>query len=138
MLFRSTIWRRERAEMIEARILDMEFDVISATEPPVQSPQGEMRKVAVAYEKALDRSKGLLSAQREVARLSRQTDRLIKRLETLQANRPPAPEPEIENTGNEPKIAEPVEIQQHPKPAQPNQANQPASNAEIRDTGTDN
>ena len=63
--------------MIEARILDMEFDVLSATEPPVQSPQGEMRKVAVAYEKALDRSKGLLSAQREIARLSRQTDRLI-------------------------------------------------------------
>ena len=104
----ATMWRRERAEMIEAQILQMEIDVITATEPPVTSVVGEMRKVAAAYEKALDRSKGLITIQREIARLSRTTDRLMERLDKLQANRPqrdpdPEPEPEIANDENEPE-----------------------------------
>ena len=92
----STAWRRERAEGVEAQLLDMEIDILDAAGTPALTPKDELRKVAAAYEGVLGRSRAISEAQRQISRLSRQWRQLHDKLKDLQACRK-------ENIENEPK-----------------------------------
>lgn len=105
-----TQWRKERAQNMEAAILDMEYQIIDSTESEAKVQGDEIRRIALAWSNAAGKHKALDDLSKQSMRLGNYWMRLHRKLKELQADRkaaeapaPPPPEPAMPDAKPKPK-----------------------------------
>ncbi len=109
-----TQWRKERAQNMEAAIVDMEYQIIDLTEKEAQVQADETRRIALAWSNAAGKHKALDDLSKQSIRLGNYWMRLHKKLKELQAERkaaeteaqPPPRQPANPKSKNEPGVVE--------------------------------
>ena len=131
-----TQWRKERAQNMEAAILDMEYQIIDLTETEAKVPGDEVRRIALAWSNAVGKHKALDDLSKQSMRLGNYWMRLHKKLKELQADRKaaepgaqtPPPEPAKPKSKNEPGVVEINSFQRNnagPAPSAPRTGPEP-------------
>ncbi len=143
-----TQWRKERAQNMEAAILDMEYQIIDMTESEAEVAGDEIRRIALAWSNAVGKHKALDDLNRQTIRLGNYWMRLHRKLKELQADRnaaeparaagdAPPPEPVKPESKNEPGVVEISSFQRPaapPAPATPRTGTEPNGAATARES----